>query len=195
MIKNKLITQNIQWLISLGGTVELMQIIAELFSFTKQFVIMNINESKINNIKSSIVFVENDKNIGHWVYYDNNGIMNNSYYFDHQKNGSEHFCQTYAILYMLGHNNVYMKKKFTDKLNPGINNYSNNIKVVVSFWRYMFNFSKPLKEWMINEVKSINNYDIKHNYLHITNDSEKIDKKRINELLRYIYINSDEISR
>ena len=84
--------------------------------------------------------------------------MNNSYYFDHQKNGSEHFCQTYAILYMLGHNNVYMKKKFTDKLNPGINNYSNNIKVVVSFWRYMFNFSKPLKEWMINEVKSINNY-------------------------------------
>jgi hypothetical protein len=191
---NKLITQNIQWLISLGGTVELIQKIAELYCLSKQFVITNKYKSKFIMIKSSIVFVENDNNIGHWVYYNNNGIMYDSYNLDHQKYGSQNFCQTYAILYMLGHNNFYMKKKFTDRLKPGKNNYSNNIKVVVCFWRYMFNFCKPLMNWMINEVKFINDYDILHNYLYITNDSKKIDKTLINKLLMYIYINSHEIS-
>lgn len=187
-----MISENIQWLISLGGTAELIEKIGELFCSTKQSVIMSMDKSVSNDIKSSIVYIQKNKETGHWIYYDNNGIINNSYELGHQKIGTNHFCQTYAILYMLGNNNNFMKKKFTDKLKPC--EYGNNIKVVVMFWRYMFNLSKPLTNWMIKEVKSINNYDIRHNYSYITNNSEEIDKKLIYNLLRYISINSDEIS-
>jgi hypothetical protein len=185
----------VQWLISLGGTVEMIKKISECFCKKTQKIIINAHKSIVQSkLKSTLIFISSDLDSGHWVYIDNNGKVQNSYELDHQCNGSSQFCQTYAILYMLGDNNTFMRKKFTDKLQSGKSNYSNNIKIVIKFWRYMFCYDKLLSNWMISEVQSINNYDIANNYSCITCNSNKIDKNLIKKLLLYIYNKSDEIA-
>ena len=196
MVNRNEITKNMQWLLSLGGTIEMIEKIAECFCKRKQTVLMNQDKFTTPlNLKSTMVYMSLSNDSGHWVYYNHKGELYNSYDLDHQMYGSAQFCQTYAILYMLGHNNSYMKKKFTDKLCSGTTNYQHNIRIVVKFWRYMFKFNKLLRKWMINEIKEINNYDISKNYPCITYNTMEINTKLINNLLLYIYSNSEEIAQ
>ena len=189
------ISKNVQWLISLGGTIEMIEKIVEIFSITTQTILINTDTSpELLNLKSTMLYISNNIDSGHWVYYNNNGIIYNSYDLDHQPHGSAQFCQTYAMLYMLGDNSSFIKRKFTDKLKSGLCNYGNNIKIVVKFWRYIFKYNKLLTQWMISEVKSINNYDIINNYSFITKNSIEINLKLIKNLLTYIYKDSEQIA-
>jgi hypothetical protein len=189
------ISKNVQWLISLGGTIEIIEQISLYFCKKKQKIIINVDKSiEILKLKSTMIFISSTTDSGHWIYVNNYGIVMNSYTLDHQQQDSAQFCQTYAILYMLGDNNTFMKKKFTDKLKSGKNHYSDNIKIVVKFWRYMFRYDNELSNWLISEVKSINNYDIINNYSCITYNTIEINKNLIKKLLCYIYNKSDEIA-
>jgi hypothetical protein len=97
---------------------------------------------------------------------------------------------------MLGDNSDVFKKGFTDKLIPGSGNYINNIKIVVNFWHFMFKYSEPLFDWMLAEVKSINNNVLANNEKsYISRDSSKIDKKRIIRLLISINNHAEEIAQ
>ncbi len=190
------VSKNVQWLISLGGTIEMIEKIADCFCKIKQTVIMNYDKSKMLQLKSSMVFISTNNDEGHWVYYNNNGILYNSYNLDHQSSGSAQFCQSYAMLYMLGDNNSFMKKKFTSKLKSGVDNYGNNIRIVIKFWKYIFRYNTLLTNWIISEIKSINNFDIVNNYnSYITVNTEDINKKLIKKLLLYIYNNSEGIAQ
>ena len=189
------ISKNVQWLISLGGTIEMIEKIVEIFSITTQTILINTDTSpELLNLKSTMLYISSNIDSGHWLYYNNNGIIYNSYDLDHQPYGSAQFCQTYAMLYMLGDNSSFIKRKFTDKLKSGLSNYGNNIKIVVKFWRYIFKYDKLLTQWMISEVKSINNYDIINNYSFITKNSIEINLKLIKKLLTYIYKDSEQIA-
>jgi len=194
-VNGNIILNNIQWLISLGGTIQMIEKFADYFCQTKQTILINIDKSiGLLSLSSSIVYILLTNDNGHWVYYNKKGILYNSYDLDHQKHGSSQFCQTYAILYMLGDNNNFIKRKFTDKLRSGINHHANNIKVVVKFWHLIFKHGKSLSEWMISEVKSINDYDKANNNSCITYNTMEIDKKHINKLLLYIYKHANEIA-
>jgi len=189
--------RKVQWLINLAGTVEMIDVIIDYFCKTTQSIILNINKSSnALSYKSAMVYTSSNNISGHWVYYDSSGKLYNAYDLDHQKPGSNQFCQTYSLLYMLGDNNDVFRKGFTDKLLPGSDNYINNIKVVVKFWHFMFKYSEPLFEWMLAEVKSINNNVLANNgKSYISRDTSKIDKKRIIRLLISINNHADEIAQ
>ena len=189
------VSKNVQWLISLGGTIEMIEKIADCFCKIKQTVIMNYDKSKMLQLKSSMVFISSNNDSGHWIYYNNDGNLYNSYNLDHQSPGSAQFCQSYAMLYMLGDNNSFMKKKFTSKLKSGVDNYGNNIRIVIKFWKYIFKYNALLTTWIISEIKSINNFDILNNNPYITINTIQINKKLIKKLLLYIYDNSEEIAQ
>jgi hypothetical protein len=189
------ISKNVQWLVSLGGTIEMIEKIIEIFSTPNQTILINTHKSpELLNLKSTMLYISNNNDSGHWIYYNSNGTIYNSYDLDHQPYGSAQFCQTYAMLYMLGENSPIIKRKFTNKLKSGSSNYANNIKVVVKFWRYIFRYDKLLRQWMISEVKSINNYDVINNYSFITRNSIEINLKLIKKLLTYIYNTSEQIA-
>ena len=189
--------RKVQWLINLAGTVEMIDAIIHYFCKTPQSIILNINKSSNGqSYKSAMVYTSSNNISGHWVYYDSRGNLYNSYDLDHQKPGSNQFCQTYSLLYMLGDNSDVFKKGFTDKLIPGSGNYINNIKIVVNFWHFMFKYSEPLFDWMLAEVKSINNNVLANNEKsYISRDSSKIDKKRIIRLLISINNHAEEIAQ
>ena len=189
--------RKVQWLINLAGTVEMIDAIIHYFCKTPQSIILNINKSSNGqSYKSAMVYTSSNNISGHWVYYDSLGNLYNSYDLDHQKPGSNQFCQTYSLLYMLGDNSDVFKKGFTDKLIPGSDNYINNIKIVVNFWHFMFKYSEPLFDWMLAEVKSINNNVLANNEKsYISRDSSKIDKKRIIRLLISINNHAEEIAQ
>jgi len=186
--------KRVQWLVNLGGTVEMIAVIIEYFCKTKQNIVLNINKPSNAIYKSSLVYTSSNGISGHWVYYNSKGVVYNSYDLDHQRPGSDQFCQSYSILYMLGDNNDEFKKRFTDKLSSGRDNYANNIYVVVDFWRLMFKYSKLLSNWMIFEVKLINEQVLLNNEnTYITKNTSKIDKKRIMRLLSDIYNYAEQI--
>ena len=189
--------RKVQWLINLAGTVEMIDAIIHYFCKTPQSIILNINKSSNGqSYKSAMVYTSSNNISGHWVYYDSRGNLYNAYDLDHQKPGSNQFCQTYSLLYMLGDNSDVFKKGFTDKLIPGSGNYINNIKIVVNFWHFMFKYSEPLFDWMLAEVKSINNNVLANNEKsYISRDSSKIDKKRIIRLLISINNHAEEIAQ
>ena len=157
---------------------------------------MNTDKSITSlNLKCTMVYLSFSNESGHWIYYNDKGELYNSYQLDHQSYGSSQFCQTYAMLYMLGDANPFIKKKFTDRLKSGINNYGNNIRIVVKFWRYIFKYDKLLTDWMISEVKSINDYDILNNNSYLMMNTLDINMKLIRNLLVFIYKYSNEISK
>jgi hypothetical protein len=145
---------------------------------------------------------------GHWIYFDKSGKKWNAYVFDHQRDGTNQFCQTFAILYMLHDKpsripdfSTDLQKK-TDK-NIG-SNYTHNIRVAIEFWRYIFENGDPeLKIWMFDRLKEINNNyisenigkDIKDQTGLIAEDSDDINLALINSKLDDIDKYADEISK
>ena len=138
----------------------------------------------------------------HWVYYDKKGVQHNSYLKKHQPMGSNGFCQSFAILYMLQHtSNNKMFKNMVKKLQP--NDFENNNLIVIRFWKYIitewFQY-EDMKEWCIDIWKQINNEKIK-DFSEITrvskigpmkpllDDSSKIDETFILNLMDYLETN------
>ena len=165
--------------------------------------------SQINGtIKKNILY---SKNAGteatHWVYYDQNGKEHNSYMKEHQPKGSNGFCQSFAILYMLQHtSDKKVFKKMVKKLEP--NEFEKNNLIVIQFWKYIlkkwFKY-EDIKEWCINGWKEINDEKIK-DFSETTrvskvgpmkpllDDSSKLDEKFILYLIEYLETNYKTIT-
>ena len=108
----------IQWLIDLAGTDCIIQEIINKFTTCKNIKINN-NFSKLPLKPSpkTIYYLSSDGNVGqscntslntsnlftcgHWVYVSSDKKEYNSYKLDHQNPGSNQFCQSFAIMYML----------------------------------------------------------------------------------------------
>jgi len=148
---------------------------------------------------------------GHWIYFDKSGEKWNAYVFDHQRDGTNQFCQTFAILYML-HDKPSRIPDFSKDLKKETNkdigsNYTHNIRVAIKFWRYIFEnvykVDPKLELWMFDRLKEINNNyisenigkDIKDQTGLIAENSDDIDLALINSKLDDIDKYADEISK
>ena len=83
-----------------------------------------------------------------------------------------------------------------NNLKPGMDDYGNNIRVVVDFWRYLFNYDDLLREWLINEVRNINQEFINNNDdCLIAKNSDDIDINYIESKLLDIDIYAEQIAK
>ena len=192
------LTKKIQWLIELAGTDEVIDVIIDNFCYkTKVNQIRNLKKIPDDSTthKNSIIYKSEKGDVGHWVYKNNKGIIYNSYHLKHQKQGSNQFCQSFAIIYML-YNCCSKLKIFMNNLKPGMDDYGNNIRVVVDFWRYLFNYDDLLREWLINEVRNINQEFINNNDdCLIAKNSDDIDINYIESKLLDIDIYAEQIAK
>lgn len=191
------LTKKIQWLIDLAGTDEVIDVIIDNFCYKKKIEqIRNIKKIPDDNKTyiDSIIYKSETGNVGHWVYKNRKGIIYNSYKLKHQKEGSNQFCQSFAIIYML-YDCCAELKIFMKNLKPGIEYYGNNIRTIVNFWKYLFYYDNSLTEWLINEVRNINEEFIANNDdCLITKNSDDINLKFIESKLLDIYIYADQIA-
>ena len=201
----------IQWLIDLAGSRNTVEAIIDHFGH-KDVTIKEIKE--LPTLGKHTMFFKTAYpdtkdayqlmvRAGHWIYYDKKGNHWNSYDLMHQPKSTNQFCQTFALIYIVGD---YWTPKSTypnwaSFLKP--DDFRNNICVVVNFWKYMFITYKGFGEWLINEVKQQNEQTIENNKQErydinkvelISDDSRTITKQLIVSKLDDICDNAQNIS-
>lgn len=209
----------IQWLMNVAGTENTMDAIKE--HFTDQPVTIVEGKKLENDLKThsykNILYYQTAYpkpnatqqqlalREGHWIYVDKKGNPWNAYDLNHMIRHKNQFCQTFALMYMVSDHRP-KKAKYPDWvrfLEPY--KYGHNICVAVEFWKYMFNdyHDNDFKDWLIEQVKNDNEQTIKDNdaepdedekFTLISDDTNAIDLYLINDKLKDICDNADEIS-
>jgi hypothetical protein len=147
----------IQWLIDLAGTDCIIQEIINKFTTCKNIKINNnLSKLPLKPSPKTIYYLSSDSTCGHWVYVSSDKKEYNSYKLDHQNPGSNQFCQSFAIMYMLFDvandsikTNIDLHNLFQEKLE-----WSDYIIKIVNMWEYFLN--NGLKDIMISESVRIN---------------------------------------
>jgi hypothetical protein len=212
----------IQWLIDLAGTDIVIQNLTKQLLGKKNPITIKYEEkipSNPDNYKNHLIFITIDGKAGHWIYIDNEGIVHNSYVC-HQKDGRNQFCQTFAFLYMLSNYWPKWKKLFPDFMDPSWEDqlkpfdFGHNIRVIVDFWHFIFfNTDDDIKNFLLDEVRQINNEYIKENkeeiakcragrecsrsklYTLVSDNTADINDALIRQKLKEIYDNADLIAK
>jgi hypothetical protein len=91
----------IQWLIDLAGTDCIIEQIINKFTNCKNIKIINVVKLPNKPRAKTIYYISPNNNVGHWIYYSSDRIEYNSYKLGHQNPGTNQFCQSFAIMYML----------------------------------------------------------------------------------------------
>jgi len=178
----------IDWFVDLLGTTDMLEAI--LFNETgKEYVVIDISEKGTNmiirdcisrkvikcGIKDGLYF-----KTAHW-YAIINGKSIDSYSLNYQIRGTAHFCQTFALLILLGK---------THNLKSG--DYVNNIKVAINFWTNYFQDNPDMANYFLNEIKT-SVYTKENRYLHLNDSSmpfNKITKKDLFEYMNIVKVNA-----
>lgn len=177
----------IQWLIELGGTDEFMKLLAdELTNEHVRVCCGTTNEYNVYNESNTLFFQTDDNDVGHWTYINKNGEKMNSYNLGHQKGGSQQFCQSFALIYMLndfGHSEYYNRFVSTINVNKKNENtiLGDNIEVVLSLYYDLFTnyFDTAQQEWIIREYKEIIKKEKKMNLINDQTKEKKFQMKLI----------------
>jgi hypothetical protein len=179
----------IQWLIDLAGTDCIIQEIINKFTTCKNIKINNnLSKLPLKPSPKTIYYLSSDSNVGHWVYVSSNKKEYNSYKLDHQNPGSNQFCQSFAIMYMLFDvandsikTNIDLHNLFQQKLE-----WSDYIIKIVNMWEYFLN--NGLKDIMISESVRINTeykeYNLKNKRLtaqYLTFEQDSNSETELNE--------------
>ena len=195
------LSAKIQWLIDIAGSHNVIEAVIHYFTKRGRNKIKLVKSDKQILKKNTLLFYSIDGETGHWIYIDRNGKEWNSYKLTHQHDGSNQFCQTFALIYMLADRGLKTMPKFVNRLEPKA--WSNNICVAIDFWRWIFTafFNNPLtNEWLINVFDELNkSYEIynntcKRSFHCMTLLPNNIDKHKINDLLDDILLYSDIIA-
>lgn len=191
------LSRKVQWLIDLAGSDNVIEALTDYFCETKKnkpSIVYKKNFDKKE--KNTIVFKSGmDQSVGHWIYFNSKGVKMDPYELGHQKNGTNQFCQTFAIIYMLS-DGCDFGKIYIDKLKAGENQFGNNIRVIISFWQYIFHYQLSLTNWLIEEVRAINNDFLSEDpTLAITKNTDDININFIDEKLLDIDIYADQIAK
>ena len=152
------------WLLELAGDKHVMTEIGRIWGSdkVKRLVVETTKLPKKGDYKETMYFKDGGKS-GHWIYFDKKGQLWNSYDLNHQEQGTNQFCQTFCLLYMI-HDHWTKDALYPDwaiQLKSG--DYVNNIKVVVSFWKYLFNYEEDFTQMLIDELIDINDEFIEKN--------------------------------
>jgi len=175
----------IQWLMDFAGMDSFMDLIIDEFTGSK---VTRASGNNINiNTPNTIYFYTKDGNVGHWIYVDKNGHQKQSYTEGHQKPGTNQFCQSFALIYMLNdydEHDYYNElkstntKKYTDLEKYEI--WGHNLKVVLSFYMDLIlkHFSPEQQAWVISELRKINDDYIAENNAKIASSRTKTISER-----------------
>ena len=191
------LSRKVQWLIDLAGSDNVIEALIDYFCETKKnkpSIVYKKNFDKKE--KNTIVFKSGmDQSVGHWIYFNSKGVKMDPYELGHQKNGTNQFCQTFAIIYMLS-DGCDFGKIYIDKLKSGEQQFGNNIRVIISFWQYIFHYQLSLTNWLIEEVRAINNDFLSEDpTLAITKNTDDININFVDEKLLDIDIYADQIAK
>ena len=169
------LSERVQWLFELGGTGDVRELVIETFvkdhslypsTFYGSSNLVWWNDVNENpwcyNPSNTFWFTADasDGSPGHWMYYDTNGTLWNSYELGHQKMGSHTFCQSFTLMYAISHltgNNVV--KMLVKQMQSGGSDkeYADNMLLVIQFWLYVI-MQLPLKKKakMLELIKVLN---------------------------------------
>ena len=198
------LSRMIQWLIDLAGTDCIIQEIINKFTTCKNIKINNISKLPLKPSAKTIYYLSSDSTCGqscntslntsnlftcgHWVYVSSDKKEYNSYKLDHQNPGSNQFCQSFAIMYMLFDVanesikiNLDLHNLFQEKLE-----WSDYIIKIANMWEYFLN--NGLKDIMISESVRINTeykeYNLKNKRLtaqYLTFEQDSNSETELNE--------------
>lgn len=191
------LSRKVQWLIDLAGSDNVIEALVDYFCETKKNKPKIVYKNKFDKKeKNTIIFKSGlDQSFGHWIYFNSKGVKMDPYELGHQKNGTNQFCQSFAIIYMLS-DGCDFGKTYIDKLKAGEQQFGNNIRVVINFWQYIFHYQLSLTNWLIEEVRAINNETLINDpTLAITNNTDEIDINFIDEKLMDIDVYADQIAK
>lgn len=210
----------IQWLIDLAGTDCIIQEIINKFTTCKNIKINNnLSKLPLKPSPKTIYYLSSDESCGHWVYVSSEKKEYNSYKLDHQNPGSNQFCQSFAIMYMLfdvGKSSLFEGKSSLSEGKSSLSDldlhnlfqqkleWSDYIIKIVNMWEYFLN--NGLKDIMISESSRINTeykeYNLKNKRLtaqYLTfdqdsNDETELNKNWIRYKLQKIKENAEQIA-
>lgn len=196
------LSAKIQWLIDIAGSKNVIEAVIHYFTKCKKqkprFLQTDVLRTKYTN---KLVFYTKDGETGHWIYFDRKGVEWNSYKLLHQQEGTNQFCQTFALIYLLQDRGIPMVPRFSARLYP--NSWNNNLCVAVDFWRWTFHFmfdNPVINTWLNNVFAELNAsyklYNSKCQRIsnHMKLLPERIDKYTIDDLLDDIFIHSEFIA-
>src|SRR5690606_18836002 len=124
----------IDWLVNMLGTDELLKSV----SGCENVVIMGRGGKDRENFRNNVEGLYFDG--AHW-YSIKNGDKRDSYSEDYQVKGTDHFCQSFALMIFTGNDDV---------LKAG--EYDHNIKRVMQFWTEIFRDQDALLKWLCKQI-------------------------------------------
>ncbi len=168
-LTRNILSGKIQWLIDFAGMIELIDWFID--EFTNNSVKRTEGNDPDYKEPKTMYFYTANGDSGHWIYIDQFGKQQQSYTNNHQKPGTNQFCQSFALIYMLndnGENEYFTQLKSTvdgqsDK--EKIQIWGDNIQVVITMWyQYIFQYADAkIQKWIIGEFKGLNDAYIKEN--------------------------------
>lgn len=163
---------DLEWFVNILGTDILMKKAVELTTGEKDVNWEVLEKRRVRQDDPNGLYFRS----GHW-YSKKNGEVTNSYprSSNYQKDGTAHFCQTFAIL-------LYTKK--TRALIPG--NYEHNIKTAVKFWYDLFIEYPDFLEMMMDEIHKEYKNDASMCMYNSQTRSKQVRNMTSNDLLRYM---------
>lgn len=209
----------IQWLIDFTGTEHIMKHVISKFTTQKKSDANKLERIQITGnmdpnagYKNKIVFNTYGSGVGHWIYFSRTGEEFNSYKLEHQKSGTNQFCQSFATLYLLKDWGLPDIPDFFSRLQTTIKikavakrneMWGHNIEVIIDMWKWIFNKNSS-KSWIVDEIKLLNDEYIQYNSRtrqrskHITliaNNTPDIDYTLIESKMDDIVAHKVEIAR
>lgn len=165
---------DIEWLVDLLGTIDLLAYV--ISTKTEQFPVENVSKRgpvksafKDGKCKTGLYFCD-----GHWYSVNAKG-KTDSYTKDYQKDGTAHFCQTFATMIFKGDE---------ADLKPG--QYANNIRAAMAFWTKLFKNDVEIANYFIKEIQTSEHADKNANL-------KKIDTKQVLQFLQEVSNNAQSL--
>lgn len=90
----------------------------------------------------------------HW-YSRKAGKTRNSYDERYQKDGSAHFCKTFAVMIHRGNDDLPADQR----LEPG--DYAKNIIKAMKFWRAFFKDNVAIRRWFVDQIDGMSYASLK----------------------------------
>jgi hypothetical protein len=159
----------IQWLVDFAGSTDVMDSI--IIEFTGGAVEIKSGNNNHYNKPKTMYFYTSSGDSGHWIYIDAFGNQQQSYTNGHQKTGTNQFCQSFALIYMLndnGESTFFNQLKSVADAKTDEEKYrilGDNIQVVLSMWHYyIFTYcTEEMRKWILQQFKTINDEYIEGN--------------------------------
>ncbi len=131
--------ETIQALVDALGTMELMAIAAS--DSDADVPVSQCTRAGISAAKTDGLYFSG----AHW-YSRKNGKNRDSYTLKYQKDGTAHFCQTFAVMIHLGNENLPVDQRLVAE------DYTRNIEKAMDFWITFLTQNRKIGTWLAKQM-------------------------------------------